>query len=149
MVKHMMLAALMCMMVLGPGGADPPPTAGNLDTGEGPDAETDEGTRAVTAPLAAPVVSTASVGSGGVEAVHEGQDSPGRIQSTGAMTTPQSGNDICKHCQAAFPLRSLKKHQRGCRKMTAVKTRWEVCRCCFPGCSGEGNTHSSDRYSML
>ena len=30
----------MCMMVLGPGGADPPPAAGDLDTGGGPDPET-------------------------------------------------------------------------------------------------------------
>ena len=149
MGNHMMLAALMCMMVLGPGGADPPPAAGDLDTDEGPDPETDEGTRAVTAPMAAPGLSRASVGSGGIEAVHGGQDSPGPIESTGAMRIPQTGKGICKHCDEAFAIRSLKKHKKVCQRMTAIKTRWQVSRCCFPGCSGAGNSCRSDRCSIL
>ena len=136
----------MCMMVLGPGGADPAPVAGDLNIGDVPDPETVEGTRAVAASPAAPSVTR---GSGGVGGDHEGRDSPGPVESTGAIATPEAGKGECKHCHNTFAIRSLSKHQKGCGRTMLSKTRWEVTRCCFPGCSGEGNACTSDRYSML
>ena len=64
-----------------------------------------------------------------------------------------AGMGMCKHCHDIFPIPSLSKHQKKCgrtmlRKVLS-KARWEVSRCCFPDCSGEGNTGGSERFSML